>query len=114
MATFEATTTAVTFAHMEGATKTVYVLPRTLRYDMMTAGDRIEFDNFGSVTLGAIRRYESLDELLSTEGFQNVVPDADTVEEAKAALRATADWDEKVETERGVMALRVRTTKRKS
>ncbi len=114
MATFEATTSPVTFAHMEGTTKTVYVVPRTPAFDMITSGDRIEFDDLGSITLGAIRRYESLDALFEVEGFQNVVPDADSVEAAIAAIRATPDWDARVEAASGVMALRVRNAKRKA
>lgn len=114
MATFEATTHAVTFAHMEGQTKTVYVVCRTPEYDDVSSGDRIEFDALGSITLGATRRYSTLEELLQMEGFANVVPDADTIEEAMAALRKTPDWNPRVEAERGVMAIRVRSTKRKS
>lgn len=114
MATFEATIRPLTFAHMEGEQKTVYVVPRTIRFDMMTSGDRIEFEPLGSITVGAIRRYESLDELLEREGFQNVVPDAETVEEAMEALRASPEWNKSVEASEGVMALRVRSTKRKS
>ena len=85
MATFEATTTPVTFAHMEGELKTVHVVPRTNEYDGVSSGDRIEFDPLGSITIGAIRRYDTLKELLETEGFQNVVPDAETLEEATEA-----------------------------
>lgn len=114
MATFEATTTPVTFAHMEGDLKTVYVVPWTTSYDMMTSGDRIEFDPLGSITLGAIRKYETIEELMEAEGFQNICPDAETVEEAIAWVRATPDWNPKVEAGRGVMSLRVRSTKRKS
>lgn len=114
MATFEATTHPVTFAHMEGRTKTVYVVPRTPDYEAVTSGDRIEFDHLGSITLGAIRRYKSLQELLEMEGHPNVVPDVDTMEEAMERLRATPEWDRKAEDAKGVMALRVRSAKRKS
>jgi len=114
MATFDATTTPVTFAHMETSEKTVYVVPRTTSFDMATAGDRLEFDDIGSITLGAIRRYDDLDALLEREGYQNVVPDATDVEDAKTRLRSTPDWNEKIEADKGVMALRVRTTKRKA
>ncbi len=114
MATFDATTTPVIFASMEASEKTVYVVPRTPQFDMATAGDRLEFDDLGSITLGAIRRYDDLDALLEREGFQNVVPAAGTAEEAIAALRDTPDWNVKVEQEKGVMSLRVRSTKRKS
>ena len=114
MATFEATTSPVTFAHMEGTTKTVFVVPRTLRFDMVTSGDRIEFEHLGSITIGAVRRYTQLEELLEAQGFQNVVPDAATIEDAVEAVRRTPDWDRKVEESKGVMAMRVRSTKRKS
>ena len=82
MATFEATTSPVTFAHMEGTTKTVFVVPRTLRFDMVTSGDRIEFEH-RLITIGAVR-YTQLEELLE-QGFQNVVPDAATIEDAVEA-----------------------------
>lgn len=114
MATFEATTNAIAFAHMEGTTKTVFVVPRTPKFDMVTAGDRIEFDGLGSITLGAIRRYETVEDLLEKEGFANVVPDAETPEEAIEALRKTPEWTTEVEKSAGVMSMRVRSTKRKS
>lgn len=114
MATFDATTTAVTFAHMEGATKTVYAVPRSPAYDSVSSGDRIEFDRLGSITIGAVRRYVSLREMLEFEGFQNVVPDAETIEDAEEQLRKTPDWDKRLEETRGVIGLRVRSTKRKS
>jgi ASC-1-like (ASCH) protein len=114
MATFDATTTPTIFAQMEAHDKLVYVVPRTPSFDMATAGDRLEFDDLGSITLGAIRRYDSLDALLEGEGVTNVVPGAGSAEEAIATLRATPDWMPTVEAERGVMALRVRSTKRKS
>jgi ASC-1-like (ASCH) protein len=114
MATFEATTTSVTFAHMEGTTKTVFIVPRTIKFDMVTSGDRIEFESLGSITIGAVRRYQTLKDMFEAQGFDNVVPDADTTEEATERIRATPDWDRKVEDKAGVMALRVRSTKRKS
>lgn len=114
MATFDATTTPVIFASMEAGEKTVYVVPRTVSFDMATAGDRLEFDDLGSVTLGAIRRYETIEALMEREGFANVVPGAESVEAAIAQVRDTPDWNTKVESERGVMSMRVRSTKRKS
>jgi ASC-1-like (ASCH) protein len=114
MATYEATTSAVTFALMEGETKTVYVVPRTPSFDNVSSGDRIEFDPLGSITIGAVRKYDNLQQLLEAEGLQNVVPDAQSVDDAIASIRATAEWNRKVEDASGVMALRVRTTKRKS
>ena len=114
MATFDATTRPVTFAHMEGETKTIFVVPRSPKFDSVTAGDRFEFDMLGSITVGAIRRYKTLKELLELEGFQNAVPTATTLEEAIDAIRETPDWSEKYEQDAGVIAMRVRTSKRKA
>ncbi len=114
MATFEATTHPVTFAHMESQAKTVYVVCRTSEFEDVSSGDRIEFDALGSITLGATRRYSTLLELLQMEGFQNVVPDAEEIEDAMTYLRKTSDWVPSVEEKKGVMAIRVRSTKRKS
>lgn len=114
MATFEATIRPITFAHMEGQTKTVYVVARTREYENASSGDRIEFDNLGSITLGAIRRYPTLLELMQFEGFANVVPEATSLEEAMEVVRKGPEWDPKAEEARGVMAMRVRSTKRKS
>lgn len=114
MATFEATTNAVTFAHMEGQTKTVYVVTANKDFAYVSSGDRIEFDHLGSITLGAIRRYDTLEALLEREGYSNVSPDAETVEDCMEALRKTPDWDSKVEASKGVMAMRVRSVKRKA
>jgi ASC-1-like (ASCH) protein len=114
MATFEATTHPVTFAHMEGRTKTVYVVPRTAHYESMTMGDRIEFDHLGSITIGAIRKFSSLRQMLEWEGVSNVAPGIDDIEEAIEWVRNTPEWDSKAEESKGVIALRVRSAKRKS
>ncbi|MCA9570902.1 MAG: hypothetical protein KC656_23840 [Myxococcales bacterium] len=114
MATFEATTHPMTFAHMEGEVKTVYVVPRSSEYDHVSSGDRIEFEPLGSITIGAIRAYDDLPALLEGEGITNVVPDAETVDAAIEALRAGPEWNKRVEESRGVLALRVRATKRKT
>lgn len=114
MATYEATTHPVAFAHMEGGMKTVYVTPWTPEYSVITSGDRIEFDHLGSITIGAIRKYSTLDELMGAEGFGNVVPEADDEDHAKDLLRTSPDWDQEAENTRGVIALRVRWAKRKS
>lgn len=114
MATFEASIHPLAFAHMEGETKTVFVVPHTRQYSMVTSGDRIEFESIGSITIGAIRRYDSLDDLFKVEGWSNVVPEAETPELATAALRASDEWDLNSESTAGVIALRVRSTKRKS
>ena len=58
MATFETTTHPLAFAHMEGGVKTVFVMPCSLEWSMASMGDRIEFDDLGSITLGMIRKYE--------------------------------------------------------
>lgn len=114
MATFEATTHPLAFAHMEGGVKTVYVMPNTTEMSVVSSGDRIEFDDLGSITLGTVRRYDTLEQLLEAEGWQNVVPEASAAEAAAAVLRESDGWDPKVERESGVLALRVRWAKRKS
>lgn len=114
MATFDATTHPLAFAHMEGGVKTVFVMPNTLEWSMASMGDRIEFDDLGSITLGMIRRYESVEKLLDAEGFANVVPEAETSAQAADLLRTSAGWDKRAEADRGVLALRVRSAKRKS
>lgn len=114
MATFDATTHPLAFAHMEGGVKTVFVMPATLEWSMASMGDRIEFDDLGSITLGMIRRYPSVEELLTAEGYSNVVPEAESAEQAAELLRTSVGWDRKAETDEGVLALRVRSAKRKS
>ena len=54
-----------------------------------------------------------LDLLLEREGFANVVPEAESAEECKEMLRASPEWNGRSE-EGGVLAVRVRSTKRKS
>lgn len=114
MATFEAMTHPLAFAHMEGGVKTVFVVPWSLEFSVMSSGDRIEFEDLGSITIGMIRRYDTLDALLEAEGWANVVPEADDTEQAATVLRASPDWDLKAEEADGVLALRVRWAKRKS
>ena len=114
MATFDATTHPLAFAHMEGGVKTVFVMPASLEWSMASMGDRIEFDDLGSITLGMIRKYETVETLLGAEGFSNVVPEAESLEQAAELLRTSAGWDKKAEVDAGVLALRVRSTKRKS
>lgn len=114
MATFEATTHPLAFAHMEGGIKTVFVMPYTNELSVVSSGDRIEFDDLGSITIGMVRRYPTLEELLEAEGWQNVVPEAADMEQAARTLRASPGWNERVEQEKGVLALRVRWAKRKS
>ena len=114
MATFDATTHPLAFAHMEGGVKTVFVMPNSLQWSMASMGDRIEFDDLGSITLGMIRKYGTVDELPEAEGYLNVVPEAETSEQAAELLRTSAGWDKKSEESGGVLALRVRSAKRKS
>ena len=111
MATFETTTHPLAFAHMEGGMKTVFAVPRTLEYSVLSSGDRLEFDDLGSIAVGMIRRYDTLEDLLTAEGVANVVPEADTIESAAAAIRADSGWSAAGD---GVLALRVRWAKRKS
>ena len=114
MATFEATTHPLAFAHMEGGVKTVFVMPHSLEWSVASMGDRIEFDDLGSITLGMIRPYENLEALLKAEGWANVVPEAESDEHAADLLRASEGWDRRAEEDRGVLALRVHSAKRKS
>lgn len=114
MATFDATTHPLAFAHMEGGVKTVYVMPWTPELSVACSGDRIEFEDIGSITVGVVKRYESLPELLEAEGWSNIVPEAEGAEHAISMLRASPDWSAAAETRDGVIAFRVRWAKRKS
>ena len=114
MATHDTTTHPLAFAHMEGGVKTVYVVPNTVEFSMITSGDRIEFDDLGFITAGMVRQYDDLAQLMKEEGFSNVVPEADDEEEAIAAVEGSVDWDSSVVAERGVLAIRVRSARRKS
>ena len=114
MATFEATTHPLAFAHMEGGVKTVYCVPATPDFNDITSGDRLEFDDLGSITLGTVRRYESLLELMEAEGFANVIPEAEDASHAVNILESGGTWDTRAASEHGVLALRVRWAKRKS
>ncbi len=114
MATFEATTRPLAFAHMEGGVKTVFALPYTLEFSVASSGDRIEFDDLGSITIGVIRRYPTVEELLGVEGWANVVPEASDEGHAAQVLRESPGWDKRAEEKEGVLAVRVRWAKRKS
>lgn len=113
MATYELTTHPLAFAHMEGGVKTVFVMPYTLPLSVMCSGDRIEFDDLGSITVGMVKRYPNLDDLLSTEGFGNVVPEADDPGHAAELLRSSPEWNKNAEESEGLLAFRVRSAKRK-
>ena len=114
MATFEATTHPLAFAHMEGGLKTVFVAPHTLEMSVISSGDRLEFDGLGSISIGMVRRYSDVASLLEAEGWSNVVPEARDAEHAAELLQTSSGWSRKIETERGVLALRVRWAKRKA
>jgi ASC-1-like (ASCH) protein len=114
MATFELTTHPLAFAHMEGGVKTVYVMPWTPDLSGLCSGDRIEFDDLGSIAIGTVKRYPTLPELLTAEGYSNVVPEADDVDHAMTLLRASSGWNAMCEARDGVLAFRVRWAKRKS
>lgn len=113
MATFDGSLHIQAFENMERGDKTVYVVLCTDEYSMMSSGDRLEFGAHGSITIGTVRRYPDLERLCEAESFRNVVPEANTVEDAVRAIRAVPEWDPSMERERGVMALRVRETRRK-
>ena len=114
MATFELTTHPLAFAHMEGGVKTVYVMPFSLQLSVLSSGDRIEFDDLGSITIGMVKRYTDLPALLTTEGFANVVPEANDQSHAMELLRSSPGWNATAEETDGVLCFRVRWTKRKS
>lgn len=114
MATFDTTVHPLAFAHMEGGMKTVYVVPNTAEFSVVTSGDRIEFDDLGFITVGAIRRYPNLAELMAAEGWENVIPEAESEEQAIEVLMSGADWTPAVVAKRGLLALRVREARRKS
>jgi ASC-1-like (ASCH) protein len=114
MATFDATTHPLAFAHMEGGVKTVFVVPHTLQFAAISSGDRIEFEDLGSISIGTVRRYETIPALLEAEGFSNVIPEADDAIAAEKMLMTTAEWDARSTKADGVLALRVRWAKRKS
>ncbi|MBX2797432.1 MAG: hypothetical protein KTR31_07190 [Myxococcales bacterium] len=114
MATFEATTRPLAFAHMEGGVKTVFVVPWTAEFSVISSGDRIEFEDLGSISIGSIRRYDTVEALLEAEGWVNVVPEAEGPEQAAESLRGASEWNVRAEKQDGVLALRVRWAKRKA
>ncbi len=114
MATYDATTYPLAFAHMEGGVKTVYVVPNGGSFSDLCSGDRIEFEGLGSITVGMVRRYDSLAEMVEIEGFANVLPEAESAAEAVELIEQSSSWDARAARERGVLAVRVRWAKRKS
>jgi len=113
MATFDAPFHEQAFIEMEEGRKTVYVILATEEYAYMSSGDRLEFGSHGSIHVGMVRRYPDLENLVQAEGFRNLVPQAETEEEALAVVRSIGEWDPAAEKEYGVLALRVREARRK-
>lgn len=113
MATFDAPLNREAFSNMESRRKTVYAVLAIDPYRQMVAGDRLEFGSYGSIEVGTVRHYDSLEELVRVEGFGALIPDAESAEEAVSIVRGAAEWDERTEREHGVLALRVREAKRK-
>lgn len=97
---------------MENQRKTVYALIASPEFSYMSSGDRLEFGSYGSITVGTVRRYPSLEALVEVEGFQTLVPDAESADDACSSVRGS-DWDSGAEQEHGVLALRVREARRK-
>ena len=114
MATFDARLHMSAFEAMERGEKTVYTVLATDEFSVMCAGDRLEFGSFGSITIGTVRRYKSLEDLVEIEGWQPLVPDAADANDAMERVRNVDEWDGKSESEKGVLALRVRETRRKT
>jgi ASC-1-like (ASCH) protein len=94
MATYDAPLYEEAFSEMEEGLKTVYVLLASDDYMFISSGDRLEA-------------------LIETEGHRNLVPSAETADEAVASIRGLDEWDPELEQERGVIALRVREARRK-
>jgi ASC-1-like (ASCH) protein len=113
MATYDANLHEQAFEEMEASRKTVYTLIATPEYSMICAGDRVEFGKFGSITIGMVRKYPSLEKLVEREGWQCLVPNADDADDALAQLRDANDWDSGQEQELGIVAMRVREARRK-
>ncbi len=113
MATFDAPFYPEAFEHMEHQRKTVYALIATDEYSFMSSGDRLEFGSEGSITVGTVRRYPSLEKLVEIEGWQALVPDAASADEALTSVRGAPDWERAAEETHGVLSLRVREARRK-
>jgi len=113
MATYDARLHVEAFENMESQRKTVYAVLATPEFRYMTSGDRLEFGSYGSITIGMVRHYENLDALVAAEGWQCLVPEAASADEAMRLLRALDEWDPADEEKHGVLALRVREARRK-
>ena len=113
MATYDAPLHQDAFSQMEARRKTIYALIADEPYRHICSGDRVEFGEHGSITVGMVRRYKNLEDLVAAQGWHCLVPTAETGEEAIAEVRAISDWDARQEREVGVVALRVREAIRK-
>jgi len=113
LATYDAGVHVEAFENMEKGLKTVYAVPATLEYSMICSGDRLEFGSIGSITVGMVRRYTSLEALCEAEGWQNLVPEAPSQDVAIQNIRGIIEWDTSIEDESGVLSLRVREVRRK-
>ena len=113
MATYDAPLYEEAFREMEEGLKTVYVLLASDDYMFISSGGRREFGSYGSIMVGMVRRYPSLEALIETVGHRNLVPSAETGDEAVASIRGLDEWEPAIEQERGVLALRVREARRK-
>lgn len=113
MATYDAPLHHEAFELMEAHRKTIYALVAAHGYEHICSGDRLEFGDHGSITVGMVRRYPSLEELVSAQGWHCLVPSAESAESAIAEVRAIPEWDKELEQAHGVVALRVRDASRK-
>ena len=114
MATYDAELYLTAFENMEALRKTVYAVLATPEYGGMVSGDRLEFGSHGSIRVGMVRRYPNLEELVEAEGWQCLVPEADSATNAISLVRAVDEWDANQESQVGVLAIRVRDVKRKT
>ncbi len=113
MATYDVPVNPEAFSSMESGRKTVYAVLAEAQFDGICSGDRLEFGSVGAVSVGMVRRYPSLEALVEAEGWQNLVPEAGSATTAISDVRAVSEWDAAKEEQVGVLALRVRDTKRK-
>jgi len=113
MATYDAVFHQEAFEEMEAHRKTVYTLIALDEFRFITSGDRLEFGSHGSITIGMVRRYPSLESLVEVEGWQCLIPDASSADDAINQVRKVQYWDAEAEAKCGVLSLRVRGTHRK-
>ena len=77
---------------------------------MASSGGRIECEGLGSVTLGMMRRYRTLEALVDAEGWL----ESDDAEQVAALVWSAPRWDSPREDSDGILALRVRWAKREA